>query len=122
MGYVQLRGAVGLDVSQYSHLYVGGRPDPRGNELEAGGCNRVSGEFHRANSDAAELPSGRALRHPIPGTGARVVRGIRRKRGGGFASPGGVRLVWNSDLDWRSEEHTSELQSRGHLVCRLLLE
>src|SRR5690625_5846536 len=28
-----------------------------------------------------------------------------------------------SDLnDLRSEEHTSELQSRGHLVCRLLLE
>src|SRR5207253_6592474 len=24
--------------------------------------------------------------------------------------------------NWRSEEHTSELQSRGHLVCRLLLE
>src|SRR5439155_4012496 len=24
--------------------------------------------------------------------------------------------------DDRSEEHTSELQSRGHLVCRLLLE
>src|SRR5207253_9268890 len=26
---------------------------------------------------------------------------------------------WDS---YRSEEHTSELQSRGHLVCRLLLE
>src|SRR5690606_41770491 len=25
-------------------------------------------------------------------------------------------------LDWRSEEHTSELQSRENLVCRLLLE
>src|SRR5439155_11134150 len=25
-------------------------------------------------------------------------------------------------LPIRSEEHTSELQSRGHLVCRLLLE
>src|SRR5690625_6109074 len=25
-------------------------------------------------------------------------------------------------LHIRSEEHTSELQSRGHLVCRLLLE
>src|SRR5437870_10909269 len=25
-------------------------------------------------------------------------------------------------LQPRSEEHTSELQSRGHLVCRLLLE
>src|SRR5690625_6806150 len=28
-----------------------------------------------------------------------------------------------SSSPWiRSEEHTSELQSRGHLVCRLLLE
>src|SRR5690625_6539587 len=26
------------------------------------------------------------------------------------------------DFYYRSEEHTSELQSRGHLVCRLLLE
>src|SRR5690625_7078309 len=26
------------------------------------------------------------------------------------------------DTEKRSEEHTSELQSRGHLVCRLLLE
>src|SRR5690625_6676643 len=26
------------------------------------------------------------------------------------------------DVPVRSEEHTSELQSRGHLVCRLLLE
>src|SRR5207253_6831214 len=25
-------------------------------------------------------------------------------------------------IESRSEEHTSELQSRGHLVCRLLLE
>src|SRR5437870_8207509 len=25
-------------------------------------------------------------------------------------------------FNFRSEEHTSELQSRGHLVCRLLLE
>src|SRR2546422_3387388 len=29
-------------------------------------------------------------------------------------------LLWL--LAWRSEEHTSELQSRLHLVCRLLLE
>src|SRR5690625_6775732 len=27
-----------------------------------------------------------------------------------------------SSMGDRSEEHTSELQSRGHLVCRLLLE
>src|SRR5690625_6360210 len=29
------------------------------------------------------------------------------------------RITW---VGARSEEHTSELQSRGHLVCRLLLE
>src|SRR5690625_6204658 len=28
----------------------------------------------------------------------------------------------NNKESLRSEEHTSELQSRGHLVCRLLLE
>src|SRR5258707_6998209 len=26
------------------------------------------------------------------------------------------------EITWRSEEHTSELQSRQYLVCRLLLE
>src|SRR5690625_5641298 len=45
---------------------------------------------------------------------------------------GGQILLSTPDLEWeqrgfyvnegRSEEHTSELQSRGHLVCRLLLE
>src|SRR5207253_9619938 len=29
---------------------------------------------------------------------------------------------YNRATTFRSEEHTSELQSRGHLVCRLLLE
>src|SRR5690625_5969762 len=35
-----------------------------------------------------------------------------------FAEAGNTRTIMFS----RSEEHTSELQSRGHLVCRLLLE
>src|SRR3712207_7424524 len=39
----------------------------------------------------------------------------------------GIRLAaeWQTDSSWlpsRSEEHTSELQSRQYLVCRLLLE
>src|SRR5690625_6104255 len=33
-----------------------------------------------------------------------------------------TRLAWPGLGYLRSEEHTSELQSRGHLVCRLLLE
>src|SRR2546422_2642825 len=44
---------------------------------------------------------------------ARTAAGVprRARRGRGLPGPGG-----------RSEEHTSELQSRLHLVCRLLLE
>src|SRR3712207_7440356 len=33
-----------------------------------------------------------------------------------------LRLVGHRPLKLRSEEHTSELQSRQYLVCRLLLE
>src|SRR5690625_6657742 len=41
-----------------------------------------------------------------------VMKGYKR-----HTSTLGIRLLF-----LRSEEHTSELQSRGHLVCRLLLE
>src|SRR5690625_2879486 len=33
-----------------------------------------------------------------------------------------MEAIRDRDAELRSEEHTSELQSRGHLVCRLLLE
>src|SRR5690554_4664294 len=40
--------------------------------------------------------------------------------------PGAIQQIWMTPTgNWRfsrSEEHTSELQSRPHLVCRLLLE
>src|SRR5258707_9717275 len=36
--------------------------------------------------------------------------------------PAGVRRLPEDGSDGRSEEHTSELQSRQYLVCRLLLE
>src|SRR5207253_2645541 len=38
------------------------------------------------------------------------------------ASEENVIVVTRNGVKNRSEEHTSELQSRGHLVCRLLLE
>src|SRR3712207_8287976 len=44
----------------------------------------------------------------------------RRTRDGGGALRGGLRRLRGSAR--RSEEHTSELQSRQYLVCRLLLE
>src|SRR3712207_8781529 len=33
-----------------------------------------------------------------------------------------IRVSSQRSMFWRSEEHTSELQSRQYLVCRLLLE
>src|SRR5690625_6236983 len=39
-----------------------------------------------------------------------------------FAQCPNIRPAFQLLKDLRSEEHTSELQSRGHLVCRLLLE
>src|SRR2546429_5787612 len=49
---------------------------------------------------------------PVPGQGRHpAARGVRT----GAPPPAGPRPD-------RSEEHTSELQSRLHLVCRLLLE
>src|SRR5690554_5634157 len=44
---------------------------------------------------------------------------IRMSQGG---VPGQGSDVFNGPISDRSEEHTSELQSRPHLVCRLLLE
>src|SRR5690625_6754805 len=47
----------------------------------------------------------------------------RGKFGGIFGSIFGLSSIFGPLLGaYRSEEHTSELQSRGHLVCRLLLE
>src|SRR5439155_8519771 len=42
--------------------------------------------------------------------------------GGGHGTGGSEQARARAPSDRRSEEHTSELQSRGHLVCRLLLE
>src|SRR5690554_7207460 len=50
-----------------------------------------------------------------------VAIGAPYNTGNGIHS-GHVRIYENASGTWRSEEHTSELQSRPHLVCRLLLE
>src|SRR5687768_18096630 len=47
--------------------------------------------------------------------------GAREDAGHGEAAPD-LRQVRRLGVPRRSEEHTSELQSRLHLVCRLLLE
>src|SRR5439155_22372465 len=56
--------------------------------------------------------------HLVGGDRSRGVLEAERTRRHTGECGGELRLV---GVD-RSEEHTSELQSRGHLVCRLLLE
>src|SRR5439155_7691766 len=60
---------------------------------------------------------------------ANIVEGASRKGKNEFRHFLDIALGSLGELEYalevaaaRSEEHTSELQSRGHLVCRLLLE
>src|SRR3712207_6858627 len=52
----------------------------------------------------------------------RDLRGVGRYRHDDAAGAGGARTARAGGGQGRSEEHTSELQSRQYLVCRLLLE
>src|SRR5207253_4659109 len=57
--------------------------------------------------------------HPEPAARLGRKAGFGRQT---FASPFASTVILGQLRGKRSEEHTSELQSRGHLVCRLLLE
>src|SRR3989442_3119570 len=68
--------------------------------------------------DALPICTPRAAGGPAPG--ARAARAAARTPRRGRARPR-ARFARGTPPS-RSEEHTSELQSRPHLVCRLLLE
>src|SRR3989449_6721218 len=62
---------------------------------------------------------------PIPPTGAQMRQFWEENRRQQPKRPAAIsfrQIVITAQADSRSEEHTSELQSRLHLVCRLLLE
>src|SRR5690625_3349791 len=72
-------------------------------------------------------PRSRHVRHPSRGsscTGGSTVGGHGRAAGRDLVQRDAGAAAAGRQLPGatRSEEHTSELQSRGHLVCRLLLE
>src|SRR5439155_4410279 len=59
---------------------------------------------------------------PLPVTVFRVTRLSRARHGGpGSGAAWGRNMIRLAGGKTRSEEHTPELQSRGHLVCPLLL-
>src|SRR3712207_7006974 len=63
---------------------------------------------------------GRPVRHPDHHVGRR--RGVQPTGGRAVRAEQHVVGPQHHALKARSEEHTSELQSRQYLVCRLLLE
>src|SRR5690625_5995480 len=72
--------------------------------LEEEGLNDIKLEHIFRESDNRRQVLDKLYRVPVPVSKCRIT-GLHDK-----------------DVEVRSEEHTSELQSRGHLVCRLLLE
>src|SRR5207253_5722853 len=64
----------------------------------------------RCRQDFADAHVSHLFSEVIAKDGIAVAQQVARELGKGKCLP------------QRSEEHTSELQSRGHLVCRLLLE
>src|SRR3712207_6881486 len=76
-----------------------------------------SGHISVAISPASATPSVRAVRPRVDG-----VAWVRSERAADPHPAGGRRTKNEHDPHRRSEEHTSELQSRQYLVCRLLLE
>src|SRR5439155_19053114 len=126
----------------------GAQPDPLRRHLPAGRCARRRRQGGRGSAlvgkgarDGQPVPRRRhgphGARAALPTTLTPRTNARRVPSGRGFLEILGftalaVQLVQSpaaapamSDADTtpkRSEEHTSELQSRGHLVCRLLLE
>src|SRR5439155_2951211 len=74
-------------------------------------ANTRDGDHERSGRRAHRGGGGRM--HATHDTGKPAARSTTRNA---------TRLDSNRVAAPRSEEHTSELQSRGHLVCRLLLE
>src|SRR5207253_10225598 len=88
-------------------------------------CSRPPRDLHSfPTRRSSDLPGFRARRFQ---TGRSCDRAARQRRPTRSAarpsacSSGTLRCSREAARE-RSEEHTSELQSRGHLVCRLLLE
>src|SRR3712207_7105907 len=73
----------------------------------------------RSAADDADLVPALAAKVPARGQRTGQARGAHLE---GVAAGHGIFLVEGPGQVVRSEEHTSEIQSRQYLVCRLLLE
>src|SRR5690625_6431032 len=104
-----------------------GRPDtdePRPSPLRVGTAN-ASCEVPQRMLSKPVIPSQPSRCRDLKRQGPPMRRGSAEERARNIRGELVLRVgrEQRRDVDRRrSEEHTSELQSRGHLVCRLLLE
>src|SRR5690625_5758906 len=87
----------------------------RGVKMLVIACNTASAAVLRDARERYEVPVVEVIQPAV----RRVVAATRNRRVGVI---GTETTVTSRAYQDRSEEHTSELPSRGHLVCRLLLE
>src|ERR1035441_10858553 len=86
-------------------------PNPRRSRLPARALSQI---------DSVDAMNGFALIYESFDPAGEGLREALTSTGNGYLCSRGT-AEWE-DADGRSEEHTSELQSLRHLVCRLLLE
>src|SRR5690625_5820621 len=87
--------------------------------------NRIRAQFLQPLAHPFMIHNGIGKNFPIPLNLTRILRmGGKKLLNRPLVTPTCFAHKRSSlpDRKRRSEEHTSELQSRGHLVCRLLLE
>src|SRR5207253_11130012 len=98
----------------FYHLYLHSFPTRRSSDLVTRLKDGITGVSGR---EVKFFPkTGMAMRYVVLAVFAQIAAVSVDDRGGVVINAGHFHFVD------RSEEHTSELQSRGHLVCRLLLE
>src|SRR5690625_119669 len=85
---------------------------------ELRGARGVQGDLATTHSTGATDGEGQGTPATVVDVRTQCTQRVQQFVDGALTSPG---VTVEGDLA-RSEEHTSELQSRGHLVCRLLRE
>src|SRR5438552_14233807 len=125
------RGRHGGGPGDRAEIHPGGEAHREGDETPMKGSPGTGAPEHRYAVVTADLVMSRGLadRRGTPRRLVQLVDTLNTEFGKDLAAPfmitlgdeiqGLLREPWISS---RSEEHTSELQSPDHLVCRLLLE
>src|SRR5439155_19892203 len=115
---IALQAHAAPDAGGSTRTFGSARPTSRPGRSRTGGATRAGARTTRPGAAASRARAGGRCGRPWSGTGWAPARRFRLSTPA--RDPAGPdRALRRSG---RSEEHTSELQSRGHLVCRLLLE